>query len=68
MPGIDDILPNLTQAKVFSTTDCKSAFWHLELDDKSSLLTTFETPFGKYKWLRLPYKVSPAPELFQQRI
>ena len=68
MPGIDDILPNLTQAKVFSTTDCKSAFWHLELDDESSLLTTFETPFGKYKWLRLPYGVSPAPELFQRRI
>ena len=68
MPGIDDILPNLTQAKVFSTCDCKSAFWHLELDDKTSLLTTFETPFGKYKWLRLPYGVSPAPELFQRRI
>lgn len=30
-------------------------------------MTTFETPFGRYRWLRLPYGVSPAPEVFQAR-
>ena len=68
MPTIDDVLPNLTKAKVFSTTDARCAFWHLEMDDASSLLTTFETPFGKYRWLRMPYGVSPAPEIFQRRM
>ena len=68
MPTIDDILPKLSDAKVFSTVDAKNAFWHLCLDEESSKLTTFETPFGKFKWLRLPYGVSPAPELFQRRL
>jgi len=68
MPTIDDILPELAQVKVFSTVDAKSAFWHLELDEESSKLTTFETPFGKFRWLRLPYGISPTPELFQRKI
>ena len=25
-------------------------------------MTTFETPFGRYRWLRLPFGISPAPE------
>ena len=68
MPTIDDILPNLTKAKIFSTMDAKCAFWHLELDEDSSFLTTFLTPWGKFRWTRLPYGVSPAPELFQRRM
>ena len=43
-------------------------FWHLKLDDASSRLTTFETPFGRYRWLRLPFGISPAPEIFQARM
>jgi hypothetical protein len=68
MPTIDDILPELSRAKVFSTVDAKSAFWHLELDEESSKLTTFETPFRKFRWLRLPYGVSVAPEIFQRKM
>lgn len=68
MPTIDDILPKLSNAKVFSTLDAKSAFWQLKLDEQSSLLTTFETPFGLYRWLRIPYGISPAPIIFQARM
>jgi hypothetical protein len=68
MPTIDDILPDLTKAKVLSTFDCKSAFWHLQLDEPSSMLTVFSTPFGKYRWLRLPYGITLSPELFQRRL
>ena len=28
----------------------------------------FDTPFGKYMWLRMPFGISPAPEDFQRRI
>ena len=68
MPTIDDVLPKLTNVKVFSTTDAKSAFWHLKLDEESSYLTTFETPFGRFRWLRCPYGISPAPEIYQERM
>lgn len=68
MPTIDDVLPKLSNAKVFSTVDAKSAFWQLKLDEESSYLTTFESPFGRYRWLRCPYGISPAPEIFQARM
>ena len=66
MPTIDDVLPKLAKAKIFSTIDAKSGFWHCKLDEESSKLTTFETPYGKYRWLRMPFGISPAPEIFQR--
>ena len=42
-------------------------FWHIELDDESSKLTTFNTPFVRYRQLRLPFGLSSAPEEFQRR-
>jgi len=64
---IDDILPDLSRAKVFSTFDVKNGFWYIELDEESSKLTTFNTPFGRYRWLRLLFGLSSAPEEFQRR-
>ena len=52
---IDEILPKLHGKKYFSVIDTKKGYWHVELDDESSLLTTFNTPFGRYKFNRLPF-------------
>lgn len=53
-PTIEDILPELHYARIFSIVDAKDGFWHIELDSDSSYLTTFATPWGKYRWLRMP--------------
>jgi len=53
MPTIDDVLPQLANAKDFTTVDTRNTFWHLALDEESSKLSTFETPFDKFRWLRL---------------
>ena len=58
MKTIDDILPDLNNAKVFSILDAKNGFWHVELEEESSYLTTFNTSFGRYKWLRMPFGIS----------
>ena len=68
MPTIDDILPQLKDAKVFSTCDARHGFWHVCLDEQSSKLTTFETPFGRFRWLRMPFGINVAPEEFQRRL
>jgi len=68
MPTIDDVLPQLTKAKVYSIVDCRSGFWNLRLDEESRALTTFETPFGRFRWVRLAFGLSPSPEIFQARI
>ena len=68
LPTLDDILPKLQQAKVFSKLDVKEAFWHVRLDKESSLLTTMGTPFGRYRWARLPFGLSVSSEIFQRRL
>ena len=68
MPTIKEIVHELARAKVFSTVDVKKGFWHVELDEESSRLTTFNSPFGQYQWHQLPFGVSIAPEEFQQRL
>ena len=68
LPVLDDILPELSQAKVYSTVDFRSGFWHCKLDEESSLLTTFATPHGRYRWCRLPFGLSVSSEIFQKRV
>ena len=65
---VDHLLTEISNAKVFSSADIKSAFWHIPLDKESSLLTTFNTPLGRMKWNRMPFGISVAPEEFQRRI
>ena len=40
----------------------------VDLDSESSLLTTFNTPWGKYKWLRLPFGLKVSSDVFQERL
>ena len=68
LPVLDDILPELSNAKLFSTLDVKNAYWHVVLDDESSKLTTFSTPFGRYRWLRMPFGCNVSSEIFQTRL
>lgn len=68
LPTIEDIAMRLDKAKVFTVLDVRSGFWHVQLDTPSSLLTTFHTPFGRYRWLRMHFGISSAPEVFQRRM
>ena len=43
-------------------------YWHVVLDEKSSKLCTFDTPYGRYRWKRLPFGISVASEIFQKRL
>ncbi|KAL8597750.1 hypothetical protein ACOMHN_001709 [Nucella lapillus] len=68
LPVMEDTLPKLTGAKVFSKLDLSNAYWHVHLDEESSRLTTFQTPYGRYRWKRLPFGTSVSSELFQKRL
>ena len=67
-PTIDEVAPKLTNAKVFSVVDAKDGFLQVKLDEPSSYLTTFWTPHGRYRWLRMPFGIKSAPEEFQRRL
>ena len=68
LPTLDDVLDKFSGSKVFSKLDVKSAYWHLELDETSSLLTTMITPFGRFRWLRLPFGLCVSSEIFQRHL
>lgn len=68
LPTLEDSLDKFAHAGVFSKLDVASAYWHLELDESSSLLTTMITPFGRYRWLRLPFGLCVSSEIFQRRL
>ncbi|XP_063965835.1 uncharacterized protein K02A2.6-like [Lytechinus pictus] len=66
MKTIDDITDNLAGAQIFSTLDANCGFWQIPLDDESSKLLTFNTPYGRYRFLRLPFGINSASEIFQR--
>ena len=55
----------MPDAKVFSVLDATSGNWQMKLDEESSKLRTFNTPFGRYRFLRLPFGIKSAPEVLE---
>ena len=58
----------LNGAKCFSILDARSGYWNIKLDQKSSLCTTFNSPFGRYRFLRLPFGLVCAQDIFQRKV
>ena len=68
LPSVEQTLGQLGGARVFTKLDANSGFWQIPLDTKSSLLTTFITPFGRFRFNHLPFGITSAPEHFQCRM
>ena len=67
IPVPDDVLRNLNGKKVFTVIDERSGFWQVKLTDESSYLVTFNTPWGRKRFLRMPFGISSASEVMQKR-
>ena len=68
LPTIEQITTRLSGTKYFSTLYARSGFWQIPLDGESSLLTTFSTVFGRYSFIRLPFGIHSAQEVFHKRL
>lgn len=66
MRTIEEIATRMPNAKFFSVLDASSGYWQVQLDPESAQLCTFNTPFGRYKFKRLPFGLSSAPDVFQR--
>ena len=51
-----------------TVVDVKEAFQNIPSTVKSSLLTIMFTPWGRYRWSRLPFGISSSSEEWQRRI
>lgn len=45
---VEEVISQMPNAKIFTKLDATREFWQLRLDEKSSKLCTFNTPFGRY--------------------
>ena len=68
LPTLEDITAKLSKAKFFTKLDARSGYWQVKLDQDSSMLTTFNTPFGRYRFLRMPFGVHSAQDVFERLI
>ncbi|XP_021368107.1 uncharacterized protein K02A2.6-like [Mizuhopecten yessoensis] len=68
LPTIEDIVSRMSNAKYFSKLDANRGYWQVALDMESQKLTTFNTPFGRYCYTRMPFGIKSAQEVFQKRM
>ena len=55
----------MPHAKVFSVINATSGYRQLPLSEESSYLTTFNTPFGRYRYVRMLFVIKSASEVWQ---
>ena len=56
------------RAQVFTKIDAKKGYHQCPLHKQSQDLTTFITPFGRFKFLRAPYGISSISEHYNRRM
>lgn len=67
IPTIEEVSGELAGAEYFSCLDASNGFYQIMLDKESADICTVGTPFGLYKFVRLPFGMKSAPEVFQKR-
>ena len=67
-PTLEEIAHILTGATRFSKVNSNKAFFGMHLTDEASLLTTFNTHLGWYRFLRVPFGLKMSQDIFQMRM
>lgn len=65
-PTLEELTHKFADARVFSKLDAKSGYWSVQLDEASQLLTTFNSPFGRFCYKRLPFGLKTSQDVFQR--
>ena len=64
----EDIAYMLADACIMSVCDCKKGYWHQNLDEASSFLTTFNTELGIFRYTVMPFVATVAGDVFQHKL
>ena len=66
MPKVEDIFSKLNGAKYYSTPRFQAGYLHIPLEKSSIPKTAFNSPFGKYNKIKVPFGLAQAPAYFQE--
>ena len=62
IPTAEEISSQLHGKNIFTVIDMADCYWHIKLDEASADLCTFNTPFGRYRFNRMPFGISCASD------
>ncbi|XP_045541416.1 uncharacterized protein LOC123722896 [Papilio machaon] len=68
IPLIDDLLQMTKRDCHMSTIDLRAGYWQVNLAEKDRDKTAFISPFGTYRFKRMPFGLKNAPSTFQRLI
>lgn len=63
MTTVDDVVTELHDAKYFIVIDATKGYWHIPPAKESSLPTTFNTPFRRYRFTRMLFGLNVSQEI-----
>ena len=66
MPKLEDIFSKLNGAKYFIMLDLRARYHHIPLDNSSITKTVYNSPFGKYEYIEVPFGLAQVPAYFQE--
>ena len=66
MPKVEEVFSKLNGSKYFATLDLRAGYHHIPFDKSSILKTAFNLPFGKYKYIKVPFGLAQAAAYFQE--
>ena len=68
MKTVEEVAAKVNNAKVYSVLDASNGYWQIKLSKDSQKYTTFNTLFGRYKYVRLPFGIKSSSEVFQRTV